>query len=138
VAAVNPRLGAFQRLIEDQLEALPGLRFRRMFGGFGLYAHEHFFGLLSSRVRLYFHTSEQTCREYEKAGMSCFTAPGRKMALTRYFEVPASVIDSAALLVGWAATAIETVEAKKAAVPVRRRPAREGATGDAAPPAGAV
>lgn len=108
----KPSLGAFQRLIEEQLDALPGLRFRRMFGGYGIYAGEVFFGLISSWERLYFHTSEQTRAAYEKAGTTFFLAPGSKKPLRNYYEVPAAVIDSPAQLVKWAKTAIETVEAR--------------------------
>jgi TfoX/Sxy family transcriptional regulator of competence genes len=49
----------FQSFIEGQLEDIPGLRFRLMFSGFGIYSNEVFFGIISME-NLYFHTSGET------------------------------------------------------------------------------
>ena len=37
---------SFKDFVMDQLAALPELRAKRMFGGYGLYGGEHFFGIL--------------------------------------------------------------------------------------------
>jgi len=69
----------------DQLEQVSSLRFQRMFGGFGLYSEERFFGIIHQR-RLYFRTPDETRRAYEKAGMSVFQ-PSAKQSLKSYYEV---------------------------------------------------
>jgi len=104
---MNAKTLAFQRLIEEQLEGLPELRFRRMFGGYGLYAGELFFGIIREE-RIYFHTSGETQARYQTAGMGCFITPGRQRALKRYYEAPAAVIEDARELRRWAAEAIGT------------------------------
>ena len=47
----------------DQLRVLPELRAKPMFGGYGLYQSDQFFGILI-QGRLYFKTDEQTRRAY--------------------------------------------------------------------------
>jgi len=48
---------SFKDFVLDQLQALAGVDARRMFGGFGLYRDEIFFGIVY-RGRLYFKTDE--------------------------------------------------------------------------------
>ena len=95
----------FQNFIEAQLEDIAGLKFRRMFGGFGIYADEVFFGILH-KEKLYFRTSDQTKKRYEEAGMEVFIAPGSKKALKHYYEVPLSVIEQRGELAEWAREAV--------------------------------
>jgi DNA transformation protein len=102
---MSPKRDEFQKLIEYQLESIPGLAFRRMFGGFGIYSGEIFFGIIHAG-RLYFHVNENTRARYENCDMTYFTAPGGKKALKYYYEVPLSAIESGIELVEWAREAI--------------------------------
>ncbi len=95
----------FQSLIEDQLEGISALRFRRMFGGFGIYSGETFFGIIH-RESLYFFASETTLPRYEEAGMTFFTAPGSQKPLKNYYEVPLSVVEQKMELLAWAREAV--------------------------------
>lgn len=95
----------FQAYVEAQLEDIEGLKFKRMFGGFGLYAGELFFGILN-RERLYFRINEQTKKRYENAGMDVFITPARKKALKNYYEVPLAVIEQRSDLAEWAREAV--------------------------------
>lgn len=97
---------AFQEFVEEQLDGIAGLRFRRMFGGYGIYAGEAFFGIVHGE-RLYFRTSERTRIRYEQRGMSWFVTPGRKKSVKAYYEVPLAVIEQAKELKTWAREAIE-------------------------------
>jgi len=57
-----------------------------MFGGFGLYHCDLFFGILH-KGRLYFKTNDQTRPVYEKYGMKPFR-PSAKQTLKNYYEIP--------------------------------------------------
>jgi len=100
---------SFQAYVEAQLEDITGLKFRRMFGGFGLYAGELFFGILH-RERLYFRINDQTKKRYEKAGMDVFITPARKKALKNYYEVPLEVIEQRNELAEWAREAVSAAK----------------------------
>ena len=92
------------QFVRDQLRKLEGVVAKRMFGGHGLYARGHFFGIVS-HGSLYFKTDDTTRAEYERRGMQAFK-PREKQTLRRYFEVPADVLESPAELVEWAARAV--------------------------------
>jgi DNA transformation protein len=89
----------------DQLRDLRGLDCRAMFGGFGLYAGEKFFGVIF-KGRLYFKTSEATRAAYVERGMKPFR-PNAKQRLSSYYEVPADVIEGAGELESWARESIK-------------------------------
>lgn len=75
-----------------------------MFGGFGLYQREVFFGIIF-RDRLYFKTDESTRTEYLEMGMSPFRYSERQ-TLKSYFEVPVVVVEDADRLIEWARKAV--------------------------------
>jgi DNA transformation protein and related proteins len=95
---------SFKDYALDQLAGMPALKCRGMFGGFGLYAGEKFFGIVF-QGRLYFKTSADTRASYESRGMKHFS-PSAKQQLTSYFEVPADVVEDANELTRWAEEAI--------------------------------
>jgi DNA transformation protein len=94
----------FKAFVEDQLGGLRGVVCRAMFGGYGIYQGQRFFGIIY-RSRLYFKTSEATRGRYEAAGMRPFK-PSAKQTLKSYYEVPADVIEDPDELVAWAQDAI--------------------------------
>jgi len=91
---------SFKDFVEDQLLGLDGLSFRAMFGGYGIYRGEAFFGILS-RDRLYFKTDAATRPDYSTRGMKCFQ-PNRKQKLKNYMEVPADILEDRDQLREWA------------------------------------
>jgi DNA transformation protein and related proteins len=97
---------AFKDFILDQLSPLDGLTARPMFGAYGLYAGEKFFGIVWRDV-LYFRTSHRTAVGYIAAGMDCFR-PNPRQELKSYYEVPADVIERGSDLRMWAAEALTT------------------------------
>ncbi|MEQ2009660.1 MAG: TfoX/Sxy family protein [Limisphaerales bacterium] len=96
---------SFNEFVREQLAGLPGIEFRRMFGGHGIYQREVFFGILH-RGRLYFKTDDATRPDYEAAGMGKFR-PNAKQMLSAYLEVPAAVLEDAGQLCAWASRAAE-------------------------------
>ncbi|NIR59436.1 MAG: TfoX/Sxy family protein [Gammaproteobacteria bacterium] len=94
--------------VQDQLAALDGLSARSMFGGYGLYAGEIFFGIVHDG-RLYLKTDAQSRREHEAAGMGPFR-PRPGQILQRYWEVPAEVLEDAETLTAWARRALRCAD----------------------------
>jgi DNA transformation protein len=93
----------FRDAVLQRLAALPALRCRAMFGGYGLYTGERFFGIVY-RGRLYFRTTEETREEYALRGSRPFR-PSARQTLRAYYEVPACVQEDPAELVAWARAA---------------------------------
>ena len=93
----------FAEFVLDQLAQLRGVTCRAMFGGFGLYRKETFFGIIH-RGRLYFKTDEHTRAAYVSRGMSPFR-PNAKQMLKNYYEVPVEIIEDAEQLITWASRA---------------------------------
>jgi DNA transformation protein len=90
----------FHDFILEQLEALSGLRSKRMFGGYGLYCGEQFFGIVFDG-RLYFKTNPDTLPEFMKYHAEVF-APSEKQVLKNYREVPVEILEDSESLLVWA------------------------------------
>jgi DNA transformation protein len=84
----------------EQLAPLDGLRCKRMFGGYGLYSGEVFFGILFDG-RLYFKTHPSTLPEYLKHHAAVFS-PSEKQTLKNYREVPVDILEDSEQLLYWA------------------------------------
>jgi DNA transformation protein len=97
-------MDTFKDFVLDQLDGVPNLKCRSMFGAYGLYSGEKFFGIIDED-RLYFKTSDTTRRLYEERGMKPFRA-GPKQILKTYYEVPADVMEDRMEMLDWAHQAI--------------------------------
>ena len=106
------KANSFLDFAVEQLGSVAGLACRPMFGGFGLYAGERFFGIIF-KGRLYFKVSETTRGRYTAAGMKPFK-PSAKMTLKSFYEVPADVLEDTDQLVEWAEAATEAALSKPA------------------------
>jgi len=84
--SVAAKSDGFKDFVLDQLSGLRGVTCRAMFGGYGLYQGETFFGIIH-KSRLYLKTDERTRSAYLKQGMKPFR-PNRKQTLKTYYEVP--------------------------------------------------
>lgn len=83
---------AFLEFVLDQLSFLPGVRAQSMFGGFGLYSNELFFGIVH-KDRLYIKGSAHTMSQLKAMGMKPFR-PNAKQTLKSFYEVPLDVLES--------------------------------------------
>ena len=99
-----PKDDGFKEFIIDQLAQLNGLVCRSMFGGFGLYQVDRFFGIVHKN-RLYFKTGPSNVSGYLGHGMKPF-CPNSKQTLKSYYEVPPDIIDDAPRLADWATAAV--------------------------------
>ena len=95
---------SFRDFVLDQLSGLEDVEARRMFGGFGLYQDETFFGIVH-RGRLYFKVDESTVGEYRKRKMKPFR-PNARQTLKSYFQVPVDIMEDAGQLCEWAMKAV--------------------------------
>ena len=109
----------FRDFVLDQLQ-LPGkVDCRRMFGAYGLYHDEVFFGILS-QGRLYFKTNTVTRGIYMRRGMQpC--RPNFRQTLKSYYEIPVDILEDHEQLTAWARQAVACQTAGSA---VRRLPRR--------------
>jgi len=98
-------MGTFKDFIIDQLSACGGIQARSMFGGWGIYQDQTFFGIIH-KERVYFKTNFQTAEKYRAEGMDSFQ-PNPKQNLKNYFEVPLNVLESPLELKEWAEEAIQ-------------------------------
>ena len=105
------RADSYATYVLEQLRALGQVRCRAMFGGYGLYHGERFFGILYDG-RLFLKTDERTRPEYEALGMEPFR-PNERQMLKRYYEVPAEVVEDADRLAEWAERAADTAAAER-------------------------
>jgi DNA transformation protein len=90
----------FKDFVLDQLSGLPGLTYRAMFGGYGLYCGRVFFGIVQ-KGRLYFKTNATTAPRYRERKMKPFS-PNAKQTLKTYYEVPVDILEDAEDLTIWA------------------------------------
>lgn len=93
----------FKDFVLDQLTDLRGLTCRAMFGGYGLRYRDTFFGIIH-KGRLYFKVTPDTVESYRALGTKPFRA-SKTVTLKTYYEVPADILEDAALLAEWAETA---------------------------------
>ena len=97
------------------------LRVHRMFGSYGLYSGEKFFGIIS-KSRLYFKTDKKTRMAYIERESTPFR-PNPKVELQKYFEVPLEILEDRDRLVQWAKAAVGV------ATPAKRRKSKSGKKG---------
>ena len=95
----------FKDYVLDQLADLCGVTCRAMFGGYGLYQHETFFGIIHEG-RLYFKTDRVTAPRYRERGMKPFN-PSPAQTLKNYYEVPVEILEASDNLTAWASHAAQ-------------------------------
>ena len=95
----------FKDYVLDQLVDLRSVTYRAMFGGYGLYRHDIFFGIIH-KSRLYFKTDRITALRYRDRGMKPFK-PSAAQTLKNYYEVPIEVLEDSDDLTTWASQAAQ-------------------------------
>jgi DNA transformation protein and related proteins len=108
---MNSKDDSFKDFVLDQLVGMDDVEARRMFGGFGLYQDETFFGIVH-KGKLFFKIDESTVGEYRKRKMKPFR-PNAKQTLKSYYQVPVDVVEDADELRQWAVKAVACQTKKK-------------------------
>lgn len=103
---------SFRAFVLDQLASINDLIAKPMFGGFGLYSDDTFFGILAADM-LYLKVDDASRAEYEKVNAQPFTpfADGR-MSMS-YYGVPVNILESSHTLTKWAERAIIAARSSK-------------------------
>ncbi len=104
---VREGASSFKDYVLDALSELDGVHARSMFGGYGLYLGEDFFGLCKNDA-VYFRVDDVSRRDYERLDSRPFVySRDGKMRTMAYYEVPVEVIDDRERFVTWAVRAAE-------------------------------
>jgi DNA transformation protein len=108
-------------LLADLFAPLGGVRFRRMFGGHGIYRDGVMFALVSDDV-LYMKADAETARRYEaeSCGRFVYEAKGKPVAMS-YWRLPERLYDEPDEFVAWAREAVGVAKRSRAASGKRRR-----------------
>src|SRR5215510_9418143 len=96
----------------EQLEGLPRLVTKRMFGGVGIYSDGTFFAVIDNDT-LFFKVDETLGKRYRDKGMPPFAPiPGAK-PMMGYYQVPPDVLEDAELLVKWSKESIDVSTSRR-------------------------
>jgi DNA transformation protein len=103
-------------LLEHCVELLAPLghvRWRRMFGGIGLYADDLFIAIIAGE-RLYLKAGPESRPRFEAAGCEPFTYSARTGAVALgYWSAPPDAMESPALMMPWARLAMQAALAAR-------------------------
>ncbi|PCJ66625.1 MAG: hypothetical protein COA73_01065 [Candidatus Hydrogenedentota bacterium] len=102
---------SFVEYVCDQLDAFEIITYKAMFGGYGLYCGDVFFGIVFDG-KLYFKTDEHTCERYLDWEMEPFQ-PNAKQTLKSYYQVPVDFVDDTETLCPLAEEAVTVAHAAK-------------------------
>ena len=108
---MTPKDASFKDFVLDQLCGVEDIEARRMFGGFGLYQDETFFGIVH-KGKLFFKIDESTVGAYLRHKMKPFR-PNAKQTIKSYYQVPVDVLEDPDELCVWAWRAIGCQTRKK-------------------------
>ena len=95
----------FRALVLDNLDGLPGLTARPMFGGLGLYSGGVFFAIVAADV-LYFKVDAESRGRYVRRRARRFKPFPNRPASRNYFAVPTGILEHPPDLVAWARRAV--------------------------------
>lgn len=107
-----PVSDSFRTFVLEQLGQVAPVRDRRMFGGVGLYAGEHFFALIADNT-LYFKVDDTNRPAFESEGMQPFRPQGADGPVMGYYTVPAHVLEDVERLRIWVDAAVDAARRSK-------------------------
>ena len=107
--------------LTDQLAPLGEARGRPMFGGYGVYLDGLIIGLIAFDT-FYLKVDDQSRPDFEAAGSAPFSYDTKSgtNTISRYWEVPADVLDDSEQLRAWALKSL-AVSRRAGAKPARKR-----------------
>jgi DNA transformation protein len=115
-------------LLQEHLEPLGRITFRRMFSGAGVYCDGVIFGLIL-RGTLHFKVDDGNRAAYQAEGMEPFSyeTQGKRREVGAYWRVPERLFDEPEEMLDWARSALAVgVRAEAGKGPRRRRTAKAG------------
>jgi DNA transformation protein len=107
----------------ELLASLGPVRWRRMFGGIGIYVDDLFIAIIASD-RLYLKAGPQFRPQFEAAGCEPFVYSARTGAVALgYWSAPPDAMESPALMQPWARLAMQSALAARNAAVVKPKAA---------------
>ena len=82
----------FLTFVLEQIESLPRVSSRRMFGGVGIYSDDRFFAVIDDDT-LFFKVDDTTRARYTKRRMPPFHPMPDKPPMTGYYQVPPAILE---------------------------------------------
>jgi DNA transformation protein and related proteins len=127
-----PDSNDFVDYVIEQLQPFARVISKRMFGGYGLYADELFFGLVGYD-ELYFKVDDSNRQDYIQKNCKPFAPHRNDPTVTLgYYNVPADVLDDSDELARWARKSFEVAliaaRAKAAKKTNRKKSAKKTVT----------
>ncbi len=101
--------------LKDVFAAFGPVRIKAMFGGQGIYAGEHFIGLVAGGA-VHLRVDDTNRADFEAEGMKPFTFEFKsgKIGTMSYWEVPARLYDDPAEMAVWARKSLAAARVKAA------------------------
>jgi DNA transformation protein len=107
----------------ELLAPLGHVRWRRMFGGVGIYVDDLFIAIIAAD-RLYLKAGPELRPKFEAAGCEPFVYSARTGAVALgYWTAPPDAMESPALMMPWARLAMQAALAARSAAAVRTKAA---------------
>lgn len=105
---------AFIAHLMELLEPLGEVRFRKMFGGYGVYHQDVMFALVADE-QLYLKVDNESKATFEQAGLAPFTYEGhKKPVIMSYHQAPEAALEDPEEMQPWAELAIAAALRNKA------------------------
>lgn len=107
-------MSAFIEYVTEQLDALGGVRARKMFGGHGLYSEDLMFAIVVDDT-LYLKVDAESRPQFEAMALEPFAYRRKQKLVTlrSFYAAPADSLDDAELLCRWAARAIRAAAVQR-------------------------
>jgi DNA transformation protein len=102
---------SYLTFILEQLDDVPRVATRRMFGGVGIYSDGTFFAVIDNDT-LFFKVDDALALRYRAKGMPPFAPIPGARPMMGYYQVPPDVLEDAATLVKWAKDSIARATGK--------------------------
>jgi len=110
---------SFLAFVLEQLDRVPAVSSRRMFGGVGLYSGDLFFAVIDNDT-LFFKVDDPSRAKYRRRRMPPFQPIPGKPPMTGYYQVPPAVLEDRDEIRSWALEAIGVAAAAPKARPRAR------------------
>lgn len=99
----------YREYIVERLQTVMPIRWRKMFGGLGIFYDRLPFALAADNT-LYFKVNEENRGDYEEANMDPFRPFGDKSYSMSYYEVPEHVLEDPEILADWVKKSLKVAE----------------------------
>jgi DNA transformation protein len=111
---------SYLAFVLEQLDGLPRIVTKRMFGGVGIYSDGTFFAVIDNDT-LFFKVDEALAKRYRDKGMPPFAPIPGARPMMGYYQVPPDVLEDGRMLLKWAK---DSIAIARTTPPKRRARAR--------------